>query len=141
MTRLEEIERRVQATPGPWAVEYSYGWHAKDSPGCKDTCGKGQTPFLPPRMEKGEEIHAWRRHVDDIAAPEDPHLVCWGHDDGDYGGIDEATADFAAHARADVPWLLAEVRRLRAGLAEMAADTHECTHALTAEELLDGETP
>lgn len=52
--------------------------------------------------------------VGDITAPGNHHVVCFGHDYDEYGSIDNvADAAFIAHARDDIPALLAEVRRLR----------------------------
>ncbi|MEV5443521.1 hypothetical protein AB0N23_13430 [Streptomyces sp. NPDC052644] len=42
-----------------------------------------------------------------------------------------ADAEFIAHARDDVPWLLAEVERLRARVAELEAERHSTNEALS----------
>lgn len=60
------------------------------------------------------------------------HLVCLGFESGDVkrwdiiGAIkDEATGEFIAAAREDVPYLLGEVDRLTASLAAMTAERDE----------------
>jgi hypothetical protein len=54
-----------------------------------------------------------------LAAPDATHVVCFGHDYDDYGDVKGPDAEFIAHARTDVPALLAEVERLRAELANL----------------------
>lgn len=46
--------------------------------------------------------------------------------DGSPYTLDRADAEFIAHARQDVPDLVAEVRRLRAALIERVYDKHGC---------------
>ena len=144
MSRLEEIEARAQAaTPGPWEVSYWYEWHRADSRRCAETCGRGKTP-LATRMAVKYEHHATGRSVEDIVVAGRHHLICPGHGYEESGSIDEAEAEFIAHARSDVPWLLAEVRHLREKFREFVHDewcsmTCYCDEFVTAHD--DPETP
>ena len=72
----------------------------------------------------------WEASAHDHAAGDVPILDRTGHylvicpDCGVRGGYERADAEFIAHARSDVPALLAEVRRLRAA-AERVRELHE----------------
>ncbi|MFE3657220.1 hypothetical protein [Streptomyces sp. NPDC059165] len=69
----------------------------------------------------------------EAAATEGPWTVCDNYSDvlgpdGDQLAsywnptAEDSNGEFIAHARADVPWLLAEVRRLQGEVAELAAE-------------------
>lgn len=60
--------------------------------------------------------------------------------DGDHAVCSEANAAFIAHARQDVPALVAEVRRLRAALAD-AESKHDRQLAALANFLTPAEEP
>ncbi len=124
---LEAIKaREAEATKGPWRAAYSEQEHRTGSLMCKDTCGNGDIPIritqLKPSIDwPGTEGHVMcdRSSVDDvISETTDEHVVCCGgHDYDDCGFVSPSDAEFIAHARQDVPALIAEVERLRAALA------------------------
>ncbi len=45
------------------------------------------------------ESGAW---VEDISSPSEKHMICWGHDYDDYGGMKPADADYIAACSPDV---------------------------------------
>jgi hypothetical protein len=96
---LAEIERRVaEATPGPWYVRQLDDVHAMSLVGISTL----------PDTGLGERWPDWDC-TELVAATlvQEPRYV--GRDDGSW----DANASFIAHARDDVPRLIAEVRRLR----------------------------
>lgn len=85
---LDEIERRARlASPGPWEA-----WLETRS-----GTGGGSCIDLNPGGAEDAELYFTYSPVDRISP--DPQL--------------DADLDFVAHARTDVPRLLAEIRRLR----------------------------
>jgi len=95
MGRLEEIEARERrATKGPWR------------PGRLDALsydGDGDGPYKQVYVDNPEgKIHMGERL---------PDVVVKAYDS--LGADCRDNAVFVAHAREDVPWLVAEVRRLR----------------------------
>jgi hypothetical protein len=97
--RLIEIRARAAlASAGPWRWEHGYG----------DMCNERDCP--------------WGALVADADA-EVPHIRMDIHG-FDVQGFDAADAAFIAHAREDIPWLLAALREIRAHLR--AADHCGC---------------
>lgn len=76
----------------------------------------------------------WEASAHDHAAGDVPILDRTGHylvicpDCGVRGGYERADAEFIAHARSDVPALLAEVRRLRAMGQRVSKVARELRH-------------
>lgn len=103
--QLAEIRARVEAaTPGPWGT-YDDGTGRIDIAAGLEETGHGYT---------------CRRSIaqtDDEPIDNDPAHVAWDSD-ADLDQI-EADAAFIAHARTDVPALLAEVDRLTKRVAEL----------------------
>jgi hypothetical protein len=106
--RLAEIAARSKAaTPGPWAYAQTAekGYGANVGSGCfaEDdvTCSRPLSGDLTHREDD--------YHVDEGVAEMSSRDAF-------------ANARFIAHAREDVPWLAAEVRRLRSALAEAQRD-------------------
>ena len=56
--------------------------------------------------------------VSDIIGLNDEHVVCFGHDYDEYGYMAVEDAEFCAHARQDIPALIAEVEALRQRLLD-----------------------
>ncbi len=91
MTRLNEIkERAKKATAGPWKVKHYLP--------CSPIDNKTNSWFSDV-VQNGEEVCKFLDFRDNRA-----------HDDPG----EAPTADFIAHARSDIPWLIAEVERLTA---------------------------
>jgi len=117
---LATIEARAMAaTPGPWLEGVDY-WEAEsDADGQCRNCG-GDTPLMEVRPEANQLWHVHRWRLDrrryphwwtEIASDGVHETVCGGN----YGGVVcRADAEFIAHAREDIPRLLAEIHRLRA---------------------------
>lgn len=116
---LEQIKKRAEAaTPGPW----DRAWYmAQGDTSCP--CG-----------ERGKLLHSYPSgddrfrtyHIHEGSRFEDDHAITSlatfdevaGNFDYEEGGIiRREDAEFIAHAREDVPALVAEVERLRALLA------------------------
>lgn len=124
--RVAQIaERASTATKGPWQVHYMETTHRLDSPICKETCGKGNLPI---RLEHSSQKEAARyrgiteMHVNqdldlvvDIIADDDSHVFCTGHDYDEAGVVAPNDAEFIAHARADIDFLLSLVKEQEAG--------------------------
>jgi hypothetical protein len=105
---LDAIENRAKAaTAGPWAWEATSRDDNAWCLGVTDPACEGQ-------IEERE----------DEELPEVVEFIAESGTDGTY-----ADAAFIAHARTDVPALVAEVRRLRAALARARARASASTHA------------
>lgn len=121
---LAEIKARAErATPGPWEV---LGETMHGSPGlaCEASCGLG---LVPKRIERAGDVEGFSylppdtkihvlvgEEVEDVIGPDGQHVVCLGgHDYDDKGVMDMQDAEFIAHARTDVPALIAEIERLK----------------------------
>lgn len=101
--RLEEIEARAKAaTRGPWRTD----WNAKALPDGTEPCIVSETP-------------APDEPADD---PTSKVVVGTGGCGVDGLLLREADGDFIAHARADVPWLVAQVRERDAEIARLRAE-------------------
>lgn len=98
---LVEIERRVdRTTPGPWFVRIlSDEWVGTIT---AITTKPGRLDDPPPHFDAKEVVA--------VAYLAEPNYVNVADERGD------ENATFIAHARIDVPLLIAEVRRLRAAL-------------------------
>ena len=97
MNRLDEIEARANAaTEGPWEWEgeAKAGWEI------------GANSLVPSRR------------------PDDPVLYGYGYDASGIEVKTPADAEFIAHARTDVPWLLEQVERRDKAL-EAVLDLHK----------------
>lgn len=100
--RLAQIEKRLEkATPGPWEV----GFHDHTASGCRClSCYEEPT---------GHYVdHAGTLDCEESVAktPNDfrrPRTSC-----GEGPFLSWEDADFAVHAREDVPWLIARIREL-----------------------------
>ena len=98
---LDAIRARADAaTPGPWVAEaYVYG-DPEDGYG--------------PPQDWQIKTAGWTKHAGSVIVSHQPY---------EGGGVnEEADAEFIAHARQDVPDLLAELARLRAANAELQAE-------------------
>ena len=121
-TRLDEIRERVEAaTPGPWLR----GWWMAQAESMCDCSTKG--PLLGKRPQKQYpgagpfHVHATDFFEDEHQisgpAPEcEPVAGNYGYEEG--GIIAGSDSAFIAAAREDIPFLLAEVERLRGALKE-----------------------
>jgi hypothetical protein len=95
--RISEIIARVDAaTPGPWVA-------AKVG---SSGCGGIRPAF---------HNHAGTDCYSDDGDPDCPAAIEIVTTDGGYYGPSWPDAEFVAHAREDVPYLLAEIARLRGG--------------------------
>ena len=118
--RLDEIQTRADAaTAGPW--EYGDRYHIQGASHCKCSPEYGPLVADKPMDINGEMMRA---HVHKRDEPFWPHGIYSPTDegplavvyDGDGRGLDEQDAEFIAHARADVPWLIEQVRKREAAL-------------------------
>jgi hypothetical protein len=114
MSRLDEIEARAaKATEGPW------GWRTAphpDKPMSKgewmEGCVTGVAPHLYVTIVEADEA---------LSGEEGYRVTCVTGD-----GLDSyKNADFIAHARADIPYLIAQVRERDAAIA---AKCEKCQH-------------
>jgi hypothetical protein len=114
-TRLREIEERAKAaTPGPWRTRVD------------DIDDWGQVRGLGPdgRMWTVAMARAGR-----FVSSEEEDACRWPSKADPYGH----NAEFIAHAREDVPALVEEIRRLRAGIAKaLDAYTYEAAFEVIA---------
>ena len=116
------VGRAAAATPGPWGV-YESGSMIDITAGLEDTgCGY--------RARRGIAS------LEDEPLDNDPTHREWTAEE-DWAQV-QADAAFTAHARQDVPALVAEVRRLR---AQLAAVTGLCDEQETAARLFELPTP
>lgn len=113
MSKLDDIrERWKRVTPGPWALDPAF--------------------WSPPGW--GEAMH-YRRVVhgepNKISGIRQPLFSTNGAPDGsEQARQNHRDADAVAHAREDVPWLLAEIERAKTALQLILAQTNgECEHA------------
>ena len=147
--KLQEIEARANAaTPGPWRSGGFYGLgRVQDGDhagwvlggafpiGRCAFCARAPEPCSATVMHRGEYDAAPRAyHAHWIAAEpgegwlgissDAVALAITGNYDYDCGGVRSTPEDsaFIAHARTDVPALVAEVRRLTAALATVTAE-------------------
>lgn len=98
--RAEIAERAEMATEGPWQVDGQHVWVAVGSQEC---CGN-------PIQESDDGILVTGEHC--CGQP----VVNWQQTEIAQSG--ETDALFIAHARDDIPWLLAELTRLTAEVAD-----------------------
>lgn len=111
--RLDEIRARVEAaTPGPWMGGYIAYWHK-----CQNDCAE-------PQWWNDEPGHNIVRVIEPgIGVPKDEiesHVIAGNYDHGSGGIVHTNDLQFIAHARQDVPALLAEIERLRDAARESA---------------------
>lgn len=122
---LSEIEALASAaTPGPWMAAHQYARcvldHGRPSGG-----GHGGNGCDWRLSEPQPNEHTIIRPLP-AGAVDDPAALIAGIWDIDEGGIQHGhDARFIAHARAAVPELVAEVRRLRAREAELEAELRD----------------
>ncbi|MBD9700690.1 hypothetical protein IHE56_01000 [Streptomyces sp. ID01-12c] len=110
--RLDEIDaRHSAATPGPWGV-YEFG-------------GGTAIDIAADLTDTGTGYRARREicRLEDEPLDNDPTHREWTAEE-DWAQV-QADAAFIAHAREDVPALLAEIRRLNAALADQQAETEK----------------
>ena len=123
--RLGEIRERVAAaTEGPWEHgdrQFTAGVNERfGTDACAHCRRHGDPTWIGVRDINGQKmlthVHTdaepWWKHG--IFAFRDSGSSVVVHDTDEYGYMDQADAEFIAHAREDVPWLLAEVERLTA---------------------------
>ena len=104
-TRLEEIEARANAaTPGPWESD---GTVNEGAYGSGEDCSEGfQSYFV--WSEKGRIVDTLNSDVAEVQEEFDEDGVhAWDH-------VGSQNTDFIAHAREDIPWLIARVKKLEA---------------------------
>ncbi len=130
---LAAIRARCEAaTPGPWEWErsYSVAYPGTDGKCCYCLSPKANELVREFVAEDGRPAHVHRFAWDDY--PDKWHFIdsadgttITGNYDYEDGGVasKREDADFIAHARTDVPALLAEVERLR---KELEWATDEC---------------
>ena len=98
--QLREIEERAEAaTPGPWQVRFLDDDHAANLVAIATTPETGH-PSPPGDLIAATLVQFPTRYVDIT------------------DGLWDENATFIAHARQDIPRLLAEIRRLRAQLPD-----------------------
>ncbi len=124
---LDHIRRRVDAaTPGPWRLQI-------DHCDCNDgICSHGSFPFaiaLPSHTTSNADTPCDRTDS----------LDSYRHSASDISALTMETAEFIAHARQDVPALLAEVDRLQAELDRLGRGIYDLTHDTDGGRLGDGE--
>ena len=113
---LDAIEARANAaTSGPWKATHSKG----DCGNCKP-CPKG----LFYCNDECEQCEHWG--ITEPAWVKEILTV----DCGEFDYMNDADADFIAHAREDIPALLAEVRRQAAEIASVTAERDEAVEDL-----------
>jgi hypothetical protein len=121
---LDAIQARVDAaTDGPWEVDYDEGWCFIDleHPDCKypDEMLLWRKPY-----DDGEEDHEHRLSSANHVLTASGRVT--GNYDWDAGGILETVdVEFIAHARTDIPALIAEVKALRGKVAEVEELTQQ----------------
>lgn len=125
--QLSEIEARVSAAaPGPWWWDHCYECY----PLCaidEDDCGPELVSCQGRHYALVNEESQKQRRVIDY------RLVLLTAQEEDLEGrniADLPNHQFIANARTDVPALIAEVRRLRAALAEIAELPHMASVAI-----------
>lgn len=107
---LDEIEKRANAaTPGPWRIDCRSCSNEQSDPSWPET------DFLQFHVQ-GTDVVPMNGFHDPIDGRKliGPKEVRWGR--GDYYGRD---ADFIAHAREDIPKLIARVRELEKIVARL----------------------
>ena len=110
--RIEALEARVdKATAGPWRVQAELTLPI----GCPSEIEHRASGRQILREGGGEVTFAWD-YVEDIIGPDDVHVFCGGHDYNDSGYIGLEDAEFIAHAREDVPFLLSQIAALTEAL-------------------------
>lgn len=121
MGRLEEIEERAnRAIPGPWTNDCCKGlcpagiWSkTADVPVVEVVRGEWGDKFPTIEVEGKGSVGLTGNEFMKFDAPVRAIEECIG-----YGTISDEMAksngDFIAHAREDIPWLIAEVKRLSA---------------------------
>lgn len=116
--RLAEIAERAEAaTPGPWGIY---------------EVGGGSLLEIVADLEETGCGYRGRREIarfEDEPLDNDPTHRDWTAEE-DWAQV-QADARFAAHAREDVPALLADNARLRAQVAELLAERHTTNEALS----------
>ncbi|HEX2093697.1 MAG TPA: hypothetical protein VHG28_14945 [Longimicrobiaceae bacterium] len=146
---LAEIERRAtEATPGPWeaGVRYErFGVNPGLRPGegpysflpagrCYVCAESGAAPVCTERDRFGTLYHVHRMEMElsrsgtgwrAISSAGTRELVVESYEGMLSTGLRSSDAAFIAHARQDVPRLVAEVRRLRMALEELRRSLRE----------------
>ena len=118
---LAEIEARAEAAPmGPWRLSPPHRHKGSSGPDCRQSV-QGPDGTLAVALGAQCGRSEW------VPIPDDPRgraKTVW-HDEP----LDSPVGAFIAHARSDVPALVAEVRRLAAMLAKVqavATELEEC---------------
>lgn len=140
--RLREIEQRANAaTPGPWHPRHT------DDEAFMNAYYVGLDPAPEGRpypmhdtrcgLSAGDEDQEPSNRVVAITLLQAPRLVDVGDGETLDGCLWEENADFIAHSRADVPDLVAEVRRLQAEVERLTLDLRATRAGLDEQRLAD----
>lgn len=122
---LAAIEARCNAaTPGPWRVGYATGRCT-----LPHVHGVGDCDYRVSWWDD-EELHNITRDAPVGAPHGDAVKVCGNYSVESGGVVYECDAAFIAHARTDIPALLARVRELEAALDEMTAHRNAIIQSL-----------
>lgn len=109
---LQEIEERCnKATAGPWYSNFSRG---QESGGKCFYCRNGNPVVKCVTLEGlSYHLHEWEDCFQEIIS--DAGVMIVGNYDYESGGVasTKEDAEFIAHARQDIPALLAEIKRLQ----------------------------
>lgn len=111
--RLTVIQARVEeATDGPWFVEY-------------------ESEECPPFKPYAYAIHGPTMQGVLESQVSDDFKAQYGHQMDEVVGVAAADAEFIAHAREDIPALLAEIYRLKNRVGVLQSENHRLSEALT----------
>ena len=143
MTRIEEIRARLEAaTPGPW--EHGERYHIcgvmaeKFGEGRCSSCRRGEPAWAGTRDINGKKMLA---HVHAVEEPWHKNNIVYYDGNGnlfhvvietdEYGLMESGDADFIAHAREDVPYLLDQLAAAEADRGALARGSVELNAQLS----------
>lgn len=134
---LAAIEARCNAaTPGPWRVGYATGRCT-----LPHVHGVGDCDYRVSWWDE-EQLHDITRDAPVGAPYDDAVKVCGNYNVESGGVVHECDAAFIAHAREDIPALLARVRELEARLAALRDSSRDAmdSHSEAARDAIDEAT-
>jgi hypothetical protein len=111
---MVELQSEDEYTPGDWVLT------ADACDGCKAEAAKTQDPWLNYRCSKPVNLDTIWLRGEHFIEPSNKWAVRERPYRNDVERVDHPDAEFVAHAREDIPALIAEVERLRALLAVTA---------------------